>query len=114
MQKMHRKLENAQQTFNIRSWTEKLLVRKFRFAAKIVSAMNISASITSAWHPCQSWQVNYCVEPRRRSGRPPKRWDEQIESFAQEIFHSSWFQAGRGVLMRKLLYSGAWNVDVWR
>ena len=39
--------------------------------------------------------MNYCVEPRRRIGRPAKRWDDQIESFAQEIFHSSWFQAAK-------------------
>ena len=39
--------------------------------------------------------MNYCVEPRRRIGRPATRWDDQIESFAQEIFHSSWFQAAK-------------------
>ena len=39
--------------------------------------------------------MNYCVEPRRRIGRPAKHWDDQIESFAQEIFHSSWFQAAK-------------------
>ena len=33
------------------------------------------------------------VEPRRRIGRPAKRWDDQIISFAHVIFHSSWFQA---------------------
>ena len=37
--------------------------------------------------------MNYCVEPRTRIGRPAKRWDNQIESFAHQIFHSSWFQA---------------------
>ena len=37
--------------------------------------------------------MNYCVAPRRQIRRPAKRWDDQIKSFAQEIFHSSWFQA---------------------
>ena len=89
----NRKLENAQQIFNVRPWTERLLVGRFRFAAKIASAMNSWASITGEWHPYQSWQMNYCVEPRRRIGRPAKRWDDQIEFFAHKIFHSSWFQA---------------------
>ena len=91
--KKKQKLENAKQIFNVRPWTERLLVGRFRFAAEIASAMNSWASITSEWHPYQRWQMNDCVEPRRRIGRQAKRWDDQIESFAQEIFHSSWFQA---------------------
>ena len=47
MQKMNRKLENAQQIFNVRPWIERLLVGRFRFAAKIASGMNSLASITS-------------------------------------------------------------------
>ena len=77
MQKMNKKLENAQQIYNVRPWTERLLVGKFRFAAKIASAVNSWASITSEWYPYQSWKMNYCVEPRRRIGRPAKRWDDQ-------------------------------------
>ena len=95
MQKMNKKLENAQQIFNVRPWTERSLVGRFRFAAKIASAVNSWASITSEWYPYQRWKMKYCVEPRRRIGRPAKRWDDQIESFAQEIFHSSWFQAAK-------------------
>ena len=95
MQKMNRKLENVQQIFNVRSWIERLLVGRFRCAAKIASGMNSWASITSEWHPYQRWQMSYCVEPRRRIGRPAKRWDDQMQSFAQEIFHSSWFQAAK-------------------
>ena len=95
MHKMIKKLENAQQIFNVRPWTERLLVGRFRFAAKIASAVNSWASITSEWYPYQRWKMNYCVEPGRRIGRPGKRWDDQIESFAQEIFHSSWFQAAK-------------------
>ena len=43
MHEMHRKLENALQIFNVRPWTARLLVGRFRFAAKIASAMNSSA-----------------------------------------------------------------------
>ena len=39
--------------------------------------------------------ASYCVEPRRRIGRPAKRWDDQMQSFPQENFHSSWFQAAK-------------------
>ena len=93
MQKMNRKLDNAQQILNVRPLTERLLVGRSRFAAKIASAMNSGASVTSEWHPYQRRQMNYCVEPRGRISSPAKRWDDQIESFAHQIFHSSWFQA---------------------
>jgi len=84
---------NAQQIINVIPWSEKLLVGRFRFATKIVPAMNSWASIRNEWQPYQRWQLNYCVEPRRRIGRPAKRWDDQINFLAEEIFQSSWFQA---------------------
>ena len=95
MQKMNRKLENAQQIFNVGSWIERLLVGRFRFAAKIASGMISWASITSEQYPYHRWQLNYCAELRRRIGRPAKCWDDQTQSFAQEIFHSSWFQEAK-------------------
>ena len=95
MQKMNRKFENAQQIFNDKSWVGRLLVGRFRFAAKIASGINFWAPIPSEWYPYQRWPVNYCVKPRRRIGRPAKRWDDQTQSCAQEIFHSSWFQAAK-------------------
>ena len=68
-------------------WTGGLLVGRFRFAAKIASAMNSWASVTSEWYPHQKWHVNYYLKRRRRIGGPAQRWDDQME-----IFHSSWFQ----------------------
>ena len=51
IQKVNNNLENAQQIFNFRPWTERLVVGKFRFAAKIASAVNSWAFITSEWYP---------------------------------------------------------------
>ena len=48
---------------------------------------------TSEWYPYQGWQMNYCVEPSSRIGRPANRLDDQMECFAQEFFHSSCFPA---------------------
>jgi len=45
------------------------------------------------WVYYQRWQMNCCVEPCRRIGHPTKRWDDQNEFLAQDISHSSWFQA---------------------
>ena len=64
------KLKNAKQILSVRPWTEKLLVGGLRLAAKITSAVNSWASSTSAWHPCQRWQVNCCVQPRRANSSP--------------------------------------------
>lgn len=63
---------------------ERLLVGRFRFAAKIACAMNSWASITKLLRRT-SWA-------NKRIVRPAKRWDDRMESFAQEIFYSSWCQ----------------------
>ena len=111
MQKMNRKLENAQQIFNVGSWIERLLVGRFRFAAKIASGMISWASITSEQYPYHRWQLNYCVEPRRRIGRPAKCWDDQTQFFAQHrkfsIRHGFRRPSMRhGVLMRNVSRTG--------
>ena len=116
MQKMIRKLENAQQIFNVRSWIERLLVGKFRFAAKIASGMNSWASITSEWYPYQRWQKNYCVEPRRGIGRQRNAGMIKCNLLRRKFSIHDGFRRPsmrRGILMRKVLYSGAWNADVW-
>ena len=64
VQKMNKKLENALQISNVRPWTERLLVGRFRF---LTSAVNSWGSITGEWYPYQRWTMNYCVEPRTRS-----------------------------------------------
>ena len=39
--------------------------------------------------------MNYGLESRTRIGRPAKHWDDQKQSFAQDFFHSSWFQTAK-------------------
>ena len=77
MQKMHRKLENAQPVFNVRPWTAGLLVGRLRFAAKIASVMYSWASITRERHPCQRWKMDYCVAPvSELVAHAATRWDD--------------------------------------
>ena len=85
----------------LRPWIERLLVGKLRCAAKVASEMKSLALKTTESHPYQKWKVNYC---------PAKRWDDQMQSFAQEIVHSSWFKAARYATWSshvQILYSGA-------
>ena len=84
MQNMNRKPENAERIFNVRPWTQGWLVGRFRFAAKSASAINSWASITSEWHPYQGWQVNYCIESRKRIGRPAANYE--TSSSHEKIF----------------------------
>ena len=74
-------------------WLRGRWLGDFRFAAKISFGRNSWTSGTSEWYPSQRSHVNYWAKPLGQSGRPAKRWDDQMESFVQEIFHSSWFQA---------------------
>ena len=114
MKTMYIKFENAQQIFNVRPWTQRWLVGSFRFAAKIVSAINSWASITGEWYPYQRWKMNYCVEPRRRIGRPAGMIKLHLLHRKFSIPHGFRRPKRRhGTLRRQFLYSGAWNADVW-
>ena len=102
----NRKWENESKIGMLRPWIERLLVGKLRCAAKVASEMNSLALKTTESHSYQKWKVNYCAEPCKRNGRPTKRWDDQMQFFAQKMFHSSWFKARQGmrhgVLMCKM------------
>ena len=89
--KNEQKFQNAQKLFNVRPWAKRLLVGRFRFAAKIGSSMKFWAFITSEWYPYQKWQMNYCVEPRKQIERPS---NSTYHGFRRPITR-------HGVLMRK-------------
>ena len=93
MQKMHRKLENAQPVFHVRPWTAGLLVGRLRFAAKIASAMYSWASITRERHPCQRWTMDYCAALVSEVVAQQHAGMIKFNFFAHATFHSSWFHA---------------------
>ena len=89
----------------------RLLVGRFCLASKIASGINSGDSITSEAFRYQSWQMNYCVEPRKRIGRLAKC---KLLRRKFSIHHGFKRPSMRhGVLMRQILSSGAWNADVW-
>ena len=106
----HALMQNMNQIFHVRPCTERL-VGGFRFAAKIASAMNSRPQLRindNKWYPDQGWQMNYCVEPRGRSG-----WSNGIFCTGNCSSHHGFRWPIHGALMKKFLHSGAWNVDGW-
>ena len=95
MSKMNQKLENAHRIYPTKSWSERILRGKFRLAAKIARKNNHWPALCSRWQPGHFWETNFPVQPRRRLGRPPKRWDDQLRAFSDSLFHSSWTTAAR-------------------
>ena len=86
-------LENADRIYPTKSWPERILRGKFRLAAKIACKDNRCRALCSRCQPGHFWETNFPVQPRRRPGRPPKRWDAQHWAFSNSLFHSSWTTA---------------------
>ena len=95
MSKMNQKLENAHRIYPTKSWSERILKGKFRLAAKIACKDNHWPVLCARWQPGHFWETNFLVQPRRRPGGPPKRWDDQLRAFSDNPFHSSWTTAAR-------------------
>ena len=95
MSRMNQKLQNAYRIYPTKSWPERILRGKFRFAAKIACKVNHWPVLCSRWQPGYLYERNFHVQPRRRPGRPPKRWDDQLRVFSEHVFHSSWTTAAR-------------------
>ena len=81
MSRMNQKLQNAYRIYPTTSWPERILRGKFRFAAKIACKANHWPVLCSRWQPGYFYERNFHVQPRRRPGRPPKRWDDQLRVF---------------------------------
>ena len=95
MSRMNQKLQNAYRIYPTKSWLERILRGKFRFAAKIACKVNHWPVLSSRWQPGYLHERNFHVQPRRRPGRPPKRWDDQLRFFFEHVFHSSWTTVAR-------------------
>ena len=95
MSRMNQKLQNAYRIYPTKSWPERILRGKFRCAAKIACKVNHWPVLCSRWQPSYFYEGNFHVQPRKRPGRPPKRWDDQLRVFSEHVFHSSWTTAAR-------------------
>ena len=86
MSRTNQKLQNAYRIYPTKSWLERILRGKFRFAAKIACKVNHWPVLCSRWQPGHLHERNFHVQPRRRPGRPPKRWDDQLRFFLNMFF----------------------------
>ena len=55
----------------------------------------LSVAATSEWNPTSDWQQNFSHEPKRRKGRPSKRWDDNLQKIAIHYFRASWATAAQ-------------------
>ena len=74
---------NAHQMYPTKSWPERILRGKFSLAARIACKENHWPAPCSRWQPGHLCETNFHVQPRRRPGRPPKPWDDQLRAFSK-------------------------------
>jgi hypothetical protein len=87
---MNRRIAFAMTIWECKPWSWQIFGKQFRVATKIFDQQNSWAAATSTWTPTNEWQQNFSTEPKRRQGRPSKRWDDNLEKFAMNYFRISW------------------------
>ena len=95
MSRMNRRIAFAMTIWECKPWSWQIFSKQFRVATKIFDQQNSWAAATSTWTPTNEWQQNFSTEPKRRQGRPSKRWDDNVEKFAMNYFRMSWGTAAR-------------------
>ena len=95
MSRMNRRMAFAMTIWECKPWSWQIFRKQFRVATKIFDQPNSWAAATSTWTPTNEWQQIFSTEPKRRQGRPSKRWDDNLEKFAMNYFRMSWGTAAR-------------------
>ena len=90
MSQMNRRMPFATATHKCKPWSCQVFKNNFRVATKIFHLRNSWAAATTQWNPTSGWQQTSSNEPKRRQGRPSKRWDDNFESFANHYFQVPW------------------------
>ena len=85
MSQMNRRMSFATATDKCKPWSCQVFKKHFRVATKIFHLRNSWPAATTQWNPTSEWQQTSSNEPKRRQGRPSKRWDDNFESFANII-----------------------------
>lgn len=108
MSQMNRRMSFATATDKCKPWSCQVFKKHSRVATKIFHLRNSWPAATTQWNPTSEWQQTSSNEPKRRQGRPSKRWDDNIESFANHYFQVPWGLNGRSWKMH--VYSLAASV----
>ena len=108
MSQMNRRMSFATATDKCKPWSCQVFKKHSRVATKIFHLRNSWLAATTQWNPTSEWQQTSSNEPKRRQGRPSKRWDDNFESFANHYFQVPWGLNGRSWKMH--VYSLAASV----
>eukprot|EP00973_Karenia_brevis_P015426 2108956-Karenia_brevis.AAC.1 len=84
MRDMKAKMNEIWNRFKIRSWSELVLERKFQFSCKILCMR------PSRWTRVITCSTYFNVNGKRKHGRPRKRWDDDLNKFAQLYGFDDW------------------------
>ena len=89
MRRMNARVSSALRQHPVPSWSSVHRANQHRFAMNL-TAKNAWPLCAATWSP--SSQHNFNSVPRRRPGRPPKRWDDELNKFVVSQFPgcSSW------------------------
>ena len=89
MRRMNARVSSALRQHPVPSWSSVHRANQHRFVMNL-TAKNAWPLCAATWSP--SSQHNFNSVPRRRPGRPPKRWDDELNKFVVSQFPgcSSW------------------------
>ena len=96
MARMRDKVNNALGCYHVDNWTKQLAIRQHNFAAKLARQPGWRRTIL-AWCPQSNWQNNFGKSPKRKPGRPLKKWQEKLSKFCERDFvqFGQWVEAAR-------------------
>ena len=83
MRRMNARASSAPKQHPVPSWSSVHRASQHRFVMNLI-AKNAWPLRAATWSP--SSQHNFNSVPRRRPGRPPKRWDDELNKFVMSQF----------------------------
>ena len=83
MQRMKSRVQSALRQSPVTTWSEVYRRTQHSFGARIVK-QNAWPLFAASWDPTR--HNNFATQPKRKPGRPPKRWDDDLKCFSRAYF----------------------------
>ena len=83
MRRMKSRVQSALRQSPVTTWSEVYRRTQHSFGARIVK-QNAWPLFAASWDPTR--HNNFATQPKRKPGRPPKRWDDDLKCFSRAYF----------------------------
>ena len=96
MSRMRDRIKAALLCQPVEPWSKQLAKKQHGLATKIAKDKGWPQHVLR-WCPQENWRQNFASQPRRKPGRPPKKWTDNLTKFCNRDFpqYASWLDAAR-------------------